>query len=132
MTTELSSLVLVSTFTALLWAPYVTDRMLVAGIDATVGYPAEAAPLSPWAKRLRAAHANAVENLVVFAALVLAAQALDVHTALTALAATLFLWSRIAHATLYALGVKWLRTVAFVGGFAAQMMLAYQLLAGQA
>lgn len=129
MTTELSSLVIISTFTALLWAPYVTDRMLVAGIDATVGYPAEPAPLSPWAKRLRAAHANAVENLVVFAALVLAAQALNVHTPLTALAATLFLWSRVAHAVTYTLGIKWLRTVAFVGGFAAQMMLAGQLLA---
>ena len=130
MTPELSSLVIVSTFTALLWAPYVTDRMCVAGIDATVGYPAETAPLSPWAKRLRAAHANAVENLVVFAALVLAAQALSVHTPLTALAATLFLWSRVGHAVIYTLGIKWLRTIAFVGGFAAQMMLAYQLLAG--
>jgi hypothetical protein len=29
----------------------------------------------------------------------------------------------------YTLGIKWLRTVAFVGGFAAQMMLAGQLLA---
>jgi uncharacterized MAPEG superfamily protein len=130
MTTELSSLVIITTFTAMLWAPYVTDRMFVAGIDATVGYPAEPASLSPWATRLRAAHSNAVENLVVFAALILAARALDVHTPLTVLAATLFLWSRIAHAVLYTVGIKWLRTLAFVGGFAAQMMLAYQLLAG--
>jgi uncharacterized MAPEG superfamily protein len=130
MSTELSSLVWITTFTALLWAPYVLNRMVVGGIQATVGYPAEPPELSPWARRLRAAHANAVENLVVFAALILSAQAVGVSTKLTAAAATLFLWSRIVHAVTYTLGMSWIRTLAFIGGFAAQLMIATQLLVG--
>lgn len=125
---ELTSLVLISTFTALMWVPYVLNRTVVIGIHATVGYPAEPAPLAPWARRLRAAHANAIENLVVFAALVLATELSGVRTPATALAATLYLWSRIAHAITYTLGLPWLRTLAFVGGFAAQMILAWQWL----
>jgi uncharacterized MAPEG superfamily protein len=128
MNTELASLVRVSTFTALLWIPYVVNRMMVRGIPATVGYPSDPEPLAHWAQRLRAAHANAVENLVVFAALVLAAQALGISTAVTAAAGPLYLWSRVAHAVTYTFRVPWLRTLAFVGGFAAQMMVAWELL----
>jgi uncharacterized MAPEG superfamily protein len=128
MNTELASLVQVSTFTGLLWMPYVLNRMVVRGIPATVGYPTDPEPLARWAQRLRAAHANAVENLVVFAALVLAAQAAGISTALTAAAGPLYLWSRVAHAVTYTFRVPWLRTLAFVGGFAAQMMVAWQLL----
>ena len=128
MSTELTSLVEVSTFTALLWVPYVLNRMVVRGIPATVGYPNDPEPLARWAQRLRAAHANAVENLVVFAALILAAHALGVSTPVTAAAGPLYLWSRVAHAVTYTFRVPWLRTLAFVGGFAAQMMVAWELL----
>jgi uncharacterized MAPEG superfamily protein len=128
MSTELTSLVEVSTFTALLWMPYVLNRMIVRGIPATVGYPTDPEPLARWAQRLRAAHANAVENLVVFAALILAAHAMGISTPVTAAAGPLYLWSRVAHAVTYTFRVPWLRTLAFVGGFAAQMMVAWELL----
>lgn len=128
MKSEMTSLVLASTFTGMLWMPYVLNRMVVRGIASTVGYPVDPPPLAPWAQRLRAAHANAVENLVVFAALVLAAQVLNISTPVTVLAGSLYLWSRVAHAVTYTLGVPWLRTLAFVGGFAAQMLVAWQLL----
>ena len=128
MNIELKSLIEVSAFTALLWMPYVLNRMVVLGIPGTVGYPSNPPPLAPWAQRLRAAHANAVENLVVFAALILAAQALSISTSVTATASVLYLWSRVLHAITYTLRISWLRTVAFVGGFAAQMMIAWQLL----
>ena len=125
---EMNSLVLVSTFTALLWVPYMLNRIVVRGIAGTVGYPVNPPALAPWAERLRAAHANAVENLAVFAALILAAQVLNISTPLTALAGVLYLWSRVAHAVTYTFGVPWLRTLAFVGGFIAQMLVAWQLL----
>ena len=128
MKTELASLAWVSAFTALLWIPYVLNRMVVRGISATVGYPVDPPPLAPWAQRLRAAHANAVENLAVFAALMLTAQMLGISTQATALAGSLYLWSRVLHAITYTLGVPWLRTLAFVGSFAAQMIVAFQLL----
>jgi uncharacterized MAPEG superfamily protein len=125
---EMTSLILASTFTGLLWAPYMLNRIAVRGIASTVGYPVDPPPLAPWAQRLRAAHANAVENLVVFAALVLAAQMLNISTPVTALAGSLYLGSRLAHAVTYTLAVPWLRTLAFLGGFAAQMLVAWQLL----
>jgi len=128
MKTEITSLVLTSTFTALLWVPYMLNRMAVRGIPSTVGYPVDPPPLSPWAQRLQAAHANAVENLAVFSALVLAAQMLNISTPATVFAGSLYLWSRVAHAVTYTLGVPWLRTLAFMGGFAAQMLVAWQVL----
>jgi len=128
MNPEIASLVWISTFTAILWVPYVLNRMAVGGLAATVGYPTPPVPLSPWAQRLRAAHANAVENLTVFATLVLVAQLLSISTSLTVAAATLYLWSRVIHAVAYTFGISWVRTLAFVGGFAAQLMLAWQLL----
>lgn len=129
MKTEIASLVWVSAFTGVLWVPYVLNRILVRGIVSTVGYPVDPPPLAPWAQRLRAAHANAVENLAVFAALTLAAHAAGVATPVTAMAGALYLWSRVLHAVVYTLGVPWLRTVAFTGGFVAQMMVAWELLA---
>jgi len=128
MNTELASLIQVSTFTGLLWMPYVLNRMIVRGIPATVGYPIDPEPLARWAQRLRSAHANAVENLVAFAALVLAARAAGISTAVTAAAGPLYLWSRVAHAVTYTFRVPWLRTLAFLGSFAAQMMIAWELL----
>lgn len=125
---EMMSLVLISAFTGLLWIPYVLNRMVVRGLISTVGYPVDPPPLAPWAQRLRSAHANAVENLVVFAALILAAQALGISTPVTAAAGSLYLWSRVAHAVTYTFGVPWLRTLAFTGGFVAQMMVAWVLL----
>src|SRR5262245_13112746 len=129
MKAKLASLAWVSTFTAVLWIPYVLNRMVVRGLSATVGYPVDPPPLAPWAQRLRAAHTTAIENLAVFAALVLTAQMLGINTPAMALAGSLYLWSRVLHAVTYTLGVPWLRTLAFVGGFAAQMIVALQLLA---
>jgi uncharacterized MAPEG superfamily protein len=129
MTSEMTSLALISAFTALLWVPYMLNRIAVRGIFDTVGYPDNPPQLEPWAERLRAAHANAVENLAVFAALALAAHLVNVNTSVTTLAGSLYLWSRIAHAVVYTLGLPWLRTLSFTGGFAAQMLLAWQLLA---
>jgi uncharacterized MAPEG superfamily protein len=126
---EILYLVCVTLLTALLWVPYVLDRFVAWGIPDTVGYPPNPKPQSPWAQRLMAAHANAVENLVVFAALVLAAQAAGVSNETTVMAAKLYFWARVVHALAFTFKVPWVRTLAFLGGFAAQMMFAWQLLA---
>lgn len=128
MNTEMKLLVQVTGLTALLWIPYTLDRIAVRGLAATVGYPEAPRAQTAWATRLRSAHANATENLVVFATLILVAQAAGVSTPVTVLASHLYLWSRVVHAAAYALAVPWVRTLAFVGGFAAQSMLVLQLL----
>ena len=129
MKSELVSLAWVSTFTALMWVPYVLNRIAAGGRSATIGYPAEPVVLAPWAQRLRAAHLNAIENLAVFAALLIAAELLGAAGPALAFAATLYLWSRVVHAIVYAAGIPWVRTLAFAGGFAAQMIVAWQVLA---
>jgi len=128
MNTELMYLVLVTTLTALMWIPYVLDRMAVWGLTDTVGYPENPKPQSPWARRMKAAHANAVENLVVFAALVLAVRAAGAGSATTVLACQIYFWARLVHFAAYTLALPWVRTLGFAGGFVAQMMLAWQML----
>ena len=78
MKTELLYLALVTALTGLLWVPYILDRVVVRGLLDAVGYPENPKPQSAWAQRLMKAHANAVENLVVFASLVLLANALGI------------------------------------------------------
>jgi uncharacterized MAPEG superfamily protein len=129
MKTELLYLVWVTLLTAVLWVPYVLDRFVVRGIPDTVGYPDNPRPHAPWAQRLMAAHGNAVENLVVFAALVLAAQAAGVSNGATVFAAMLYFWSRVVHVLAYTFKIPWVRTLAFLAGFAAQMIFAWELLA---
>ncbi len=126
---EIQYLVYVAALTGLLWVPYVLDRFFTRGIPDTVGYPAEPKPQSPWAERLVKAHRNAVENLAVFAALVLAANALGVSNAAIAGAAMLYFWARVVHVLAYTFAVPWVRTLGFLGGFAAQAIVAWQVLA---
>jgi uncharacterized MAPEG superfamily protein len=75
------------------------------------------------------AHANAVENLVVFAPLVLVADSTGATGAATAGACVLYFWSRVVHAIAYTFAVPWVRTLAFAAGFVAQATIAWQILA---
>ena len=129
MKAELMYLVWVTTLTAVIWMPYIVDRIMVRGMADAVGYPENPTPQSPWARRMIAAHANAVENLVVFAALVLAAQAAGVSNGATVLACMVYFWARVVHLLAYTFAVPLVRTLAFAVGFGAQIVLAWQLLA---
>ena len=129
MKTELLYLAMVTALTGILWVPYIIDRALVRGLMDAVGYPENPKPQSPWAQRLMKAHANAVENLVVFAPLVLLANALGITGSAVATAAVVYFWARLVHAISYALAVPWVRTLSFTVGFFAQACIAWQLLA---
>ncbi|APE32357.1 hypothetical protein BOX17_16160 [Halomonas aestuarii] len=128
MQSELLYLTLVTAITGLMWVPYILDRILVRGLSDAVGYPANPRPQSAWATRLMKAHANAVENLVVFAALVLAAQAAGISGGATATACAVYFWARVVHVLAYTFAIPWVRTLAFAVGFFAQATLAWQLL----
>ena len=128
MKTELLYLVLVTTLTAVIWIPYILDRIAVRGLMDAVGYPENPKPQSAWARRMMAAHGNAVENLVVFGALVLAAHAAGVSNNATVLACTVYFWARVVHLLAYTFAVPWVRTLAFAVGFGSQVTLAWQLL----
>ncbi len=88
MTTELYNLALVSTFTAVMWVPYLLNRLTVGpGLAHEVGYPKEPTQMSPWAVRLMKSHENSLGNLTVFAPLVIAAHLAGVNDEFTAVAA---------------------------------------------
>jgi len=126
---ELMYLVWVTTLTALIWIPYILDRIFVWGLLDTVGYPENPKPQTAWAVRMKKAHANAVENLVVFAALVLAAQDLGLSNSVTVTACAVYFWARVVHLVAVTGRVPWIRTIAFLVGFGAQITLAWQILA---
>lgn len=131
MTPELYWLTYVVVLTAVLWIPYILNRMREhpQGAFAAMWNPQpDLRPKAQWAERLMRAHANAVENLVIFAPLVLTAHVLGIHSSITINACIIYFFARLAHAILYAFGVPLLRTVAFFIGFCCQMTLVYSLL----
>ena len=125
---EMTYLVWVTILTALIWIPYVFDRIAVWGLTDTVGYPEVPKPQSPWARRMKSAHTNAIENLVVFATLVLVANAAGISNSATVFAASLYIWARLVHLVAHTFALPWVRTLAFAGGFAAQAIFAWQLI----
>jgi uncharacterized MAPEG superfamily protein len=121
---ELFWLTATAALTGLIWVPYILDRIMVRGLMGAMANPSPAdEPQSGWAKRMMAAHTNAVENLVVFAPLVLVAQHLNISNGATVFAAALYFWSRLAHLVVYTLGIPVARTLTFAGGFAGQAIL---------
>lgn len=128
MKSELCYLALVTALTALLWVPYALNRIAVLGLVQTVGYPVNPPPLAPWAQRLKNAHANAIENLVVFATLVLLANALGISGPAIAMSAMVYFWARVVHVVAYTFAIPWVRTLAFTAGWLAQLCIAWQIL----
>jgi uncharacterized MAPEG superfamily protein len=128
MSTELYYLALVATFTGLLWVPYILNEIMVRGLVDAVGYPENPKPLAPWARRMKAAHYNAIENLAVFAALVLTAHAAGISNQAIAESACVYFWARVVHAAAYTFAIPWVRTGAFAVGVGSQLCIAWHIL----
>ena len=128
MTVELTYLAYVAVFTALLWVPYILNLIMVRGMKDAVGYPENPKPIAAWAQRLKAAHYNAIENLVVFAVLVIIAHLADVTSECTIWAVKIYLCARILHAIVYTAGIPLLRTLTFAAGWIAMLCIAWEIL----
>jgi len=125
LTPELFWLTCTVILTGLLWIPYIIDRCQIRGLGGAMANPSrDAKPHSPWASRLMFAHDNAVENLVIFAPLVLILNEIDYSTRWTVYATAVYFWARVAHLIVYTLGLPVFRTIAFTIGFFAQAVLA--------
>lgn len=130
-TSELHSLTVVSTATALMWVPYVVARMTTHGVLRAIGAPGPGYPSdAPWADRARRAHLNAIENLAVFAPLVLVAAIIELSTRVTVLSAQIYVVARLAHYVIYVAGIPVVRTLAFLAGACATLAIAMALLDG--
>ena len=120
---EILYLVLSSGLCAILWLPYMAERILNRGLIDTAGYPDNPPEAAEWAKRSKLAHANLVENLPIFAALIISLNILEISNANTILAASIFFYARIIHAIVYTLGIPWIRTLAFITSWLANIIL---------
>jgi uncharacterized MAPEG superfamily protein len=125
MSKELFWLTLTVVMTGLIWVPYILDRIQVFGLMQAIGNPSpDNPPQSAWAQRMMAAHVNAVENLVIFAPLVLTAHVLGISNGVTVGACAVYFWARLAHLLVYTIGIPGLRTLSFAVAFLAQAALA--------
>jgi uncharacterized MAPEG superfamily protein len=113
MSTELGYLVASAALTFVLVLIAVVGATLAVGLPKLAGNREPEPELTGWAGRAQRAHRNMLENLVVFAILVLVAHAAGVSDGTTRLGAALYFWGRVAHAVLYIAGIPWLRTAAF-------------------
>ena len=129
MTPELFYLSLTIVLTAVLWVPYILNMIAVQGLLDAVGYPEDPKPLASWASRMKAAHGNAIENLVIFAALVLVADAMELSSTATQMSCMVYFWARAIHVVAYTFAIPWVRTLAFFVGFLSQLCIAWQILA---
>ncbi|MCW6512052.1 MAPEG family protein [Lichenifustis flavocetrariae] len=128
-TSELHAQVLITTATALMWVPYVCGRMATFGILAPIGNPGPGYSVdAPLMDRARRAHANAVENLTVFAPLVLIAAMVGLSTPVMAAAAWTYVVARLIHYVIYAAGIPFVRTLAFLAGACSTVVIGIALL----
>ena len=70
--------------------------------------------LAGWGGRAQRANTNMARNLVLFAAVVLAAVAVGRTNDMTLLGAQLFFWGRVAYAVCYLGGIRYLRTASWL------------------
>jgi uncharacterized MAPEG superfamily protein len=103
----------------LIWATVLTLVQAVIAVQGAlmqVGLPMlagnrEGMPeIKGWGGRAARAHRNMLENLVLFAILVIAALLADKTNGTTLLGAQIFLYARIAYALVYIAGLPWIRT----------------------
>jgi uncharacterized MAPEG superfamily protein len=113
---------------------FVEVLIAAAGANKQVGLPTLAGnredlpTMTGWAGRARRAHLNMIENMVLFAVLVLIAAASGKANATTAMGAMIFFWARLAYAVIYLIGIPWLRTVAWFASVIGMAMIAWVLL----
>ena len=103
----------------LVWAAVLTLVQAVVAVQGAlmqVGLPTlagnrEGMPeIRGWGGRAARAHRNMLENLVLFAVLVLAAVVAGKTNDTTLLGAQIFLYARIAYVLVYLAGLPWIRT----------------------
>ena len=88
----------------------VQGAMMQVGLASLMGNREGMPDIRGWGGRAARAHRNMLENLVLFAALVLAAAIAGKTNDMTLLGAQIFLYARIAYALVYIVGLPWIRT----------------------
>ena len=85
----------------------VSGCILQVGLSKLAGNREGLAPMTGWVGRAQRAHLNMLENLVLFAPLVLIADSTGRNVEL---GAQIFFLARLVYAIVYIIGIPWLRT----------------------
>ena len=128
MTPDLSYLLWSVALTIVLVVTAVTAAMLQLGLPPLAGNRDEIPPLTGFAGRAERLHLNMLQNLPLFAIVVLVAQVTNHANATTALGAAIFFWARIVHAAIYLIGIPWLRTAAWAVSIVGVLTIFFQLI----
>lgn len=130
MNTELYWLTLTVALTAFLWVPYIINRVRELGPPPLNWFPLpDPPPKAKWAERAMRAHHNAIENLIIFAPLVILIHLSGTNSPATEWACMIYFFTRLGHYAFSILGFPIpLRTIAFLVGVGCQVTLMLQLL----
>lgn len=128
---DLFWLLLTLIMTSLFWIPYIINRMLEQGIMNALWDPyGDTSTQRAWAQRMMQAHANAVENLVIFVPLMILIQLNGLQSTATATAGMIYFYARLIHFLVFTFAIPYLRVISFLTGFGAQVYLMLILLQG--
>ena len=131
MKTELYYLLLTTILTGLLWVPVVIGKTKARGPLTPERYARDVdTPLPDWVNRANRAHLNALENLPLFAAVVLIGAVAGVSTPTTVLCAQIYFVARLLHAIVHisGFGMFMARTLLFTIAWVAFFVYAVVLL----
>lgn len=128
-------LALAGILTVLMWVPYIVSRLFVWGPldflnNYPKGFPAQEPEPPLWAQRTKRAHLNMVETMPAFVAVIAAAAFLQgpADGELVGQWAMIFFYARVVHYLVYALGIPYLRTPAYLVSWAAILVIGVQLI----
>ena len=127
MTTELTLLILSVGLLMLTLLIQASAGILSNGLMAQAGSRDELPEKRVFHARVTRLRDNMIENLLMFAPVVLVAQAMGVSNDMTILGAQLFFFSRLAHAIIYLAAVPLVRPIAFAVAWAGIILIACQL-----
>ena len=128
LTSEVYYLILITLFCGLLWVPYITERFFRIGIRETCGYGEKNINIPKWATRAKLAHVNLIENLPLFAILIIVITFQDYNNQQTETGSIIFFYSRILHYFIYVFGVPYFRTLFFVASWIGLIIISVPLL----
>ena len=127
MSIELWCLVAAALWTIVLNYLPLGGRALEVGAKWGFGNRADTPAGTAWVQRADRAQRNHLENLPVFAVLVLVGRITGRQDHSTALACELFLAARVAHTIFYTAGITYARTLVFWASLAAEGWLLFKL-----
>ena len=102
--------------------------MLANGLPWAAGARDDQPEPSSYCKRTLRLRNNMLENMALFAPLVLMAAAMEVGNDATVLGAQLFFYARVGHAIVYLAGWPWIRTALWAAGIVGTAMIAIELI----